>query len=60
MNEIWIVSDTLRRDVAGAYGNSGIITPTINTLAEKSVHSDKFNVGSFPTMPTLADRMTGK
>jgi arylsulfatase A-like enzyme len=60
MNVIWVVSDTLRRDAVGAYGNDKIHTPSIDALASKSVRFDKFYIGSFPTMPTRADHMTGR
>lgn len=60
MNVIWIVSDTLRRDAVGAYGNTTIHTPAIDAFAEKSVQFDKFYIGGFPTMPTRADHMTGR
>jgi arylsulfatase A-like enzyme len=60
MNVIWVVSDTLRRDAVGAYGNTKIHTPSIDALAAKSVRFDKFYIGSFPTMPTRADHMTGR
>jgi arylsulfatase A-like enzyme len=60
MNVIWVVSDTLRRDAVGAYGNDKIHTPSIDTLAAKSVRFDSFYIGSFPTMPTRADHMTGR
>ncbi len=60
MNVIWVVSDTLRRDAVGAYGNTTIHTPAIDTFAEKSVRFDKFYIGGFPTMPTRADHMTGR
>jgi arylsulfatase A-like enzyme len=60
MNVIWVISDTLRRDAVGAYGNEKIHTPSIDALAAKSVRFDSFYIGSFPTMPTRADHMTGR
>jgi arylsulfatase A-like enzyme len=60
MNVIWVVSDTLRRDAVGAYGNPKMHTPAIDAFATKSTRFDKFYIGSFPTMPTRADHMTGK
>ena len=60
MNVIWVVSDTLRRDAVGAYGNKKMHTPSIDALASKSVRFDKFYIASFPTMPTRADHMTGR
>jgi len=60
MNVIWIVSDTLRRDAVGAYGNEKMHTPAIDALAAKSVRFDRHYVASFPTMPARADFMTGR
>jgi arylsulfatase A-like enzyme len=60
MNVIWVVSDTLRRDHVGAYGNKTIHTPSIDALAVKSVRFDRHYIAGFPTMPTRADHMTGR
>lgn len=37
MNVIWLVSDSLRRDHVGCYGNDKIRTPALDALAAKSV-----------------------
>ncbi len=60
MNVIWIVSDTVRKKDVGVYGNKQVRTPSIDALAAKSVRFDRHYCGSFPTMPTRADFMTGK
>ncbi len=60
MNVIWIVSDTLRRDHIGAYGNKTIQTPSIDSLAAQSVRFERHYAAGFPTMPTRADHMTGR
>ena len=60
MNVIWIVSDTLRRDHIGAYGNAVIRTPAIDSLAARAVRFDRHYAGGFPTMPTRADHATGR
>jgi arylsulfatase A-like enzyme len=60
MNVIWVVSDTMRRDHIGAYGNKDIITPSIDAFAAKSVRFDRHYIAGFPTMPTRADYMTGR
>jgi arylsulfatase A-like enzyme len=60
MNVIWIVSDTVRRKDIGVYGNDKIRTPSIDSLAAKSIRFDRHYGASFPTMPTRADFMTGK
>jgi len=60
MNVVFIVSDTLRRDHLGCYGNKEIRTPNIDRLAEKSIVFDNAYCGSFPTMPYRADIFTGR
>ena len=60
MNFIVIISDTLRRDFLGCYGNTWVQTPNIDALARESVVFDRCYTGSFPTMPMRADFMTGK
>lgn len=60
MNVVWIISDTLRRDDVGCYGNKEIHTPAIDALAGKSVRFDGHYAASFPTMPTRADYLTGR
>lgn len=60
MNVIWIVSDTLRRDHVGAYGNKWIRTPSLDALAAKSVRFDRYYTASFPTMPNRVDHFTGR
>ena len=60
MNVVWIVADTFRRDHLGSYGNSIIKTPSLDSLAEKSVRFDRHYAAGFPTMPTRADHFTGR
>lgn len=55
-----IVSDTLRRDHLGAYGNDWIRTPALDRFAASSIVFDNHLVGSFPTMPARADLLTGR
>ncbi|HEX2045114.1 MAG TPA: sulfatase [Gaiellaceae bacterium] len=57
---VLVVSDTFRRDHAGAYGNAGIRTPNLDRLAAESVVFDHHVVSSFPTMPARADLLTGR
>lgn len=59
-NFLVIVSDTLRRDHLGAYGNDWIHTPRLDRLARRSVVFDNHLIGSFPTMPARADMLTGR
>ena len=60
MNVVVIVSDTLRRDHLGAYGNERIHTPHLDRFASEAVVFDGHHVGSFPTMPARADLLTGR
>jgi len=60
MNIVLIISDTLRRDHLGCYGNKEIRTPNIDRLAEKSIVFDNAYTCSFPTMPNRADLFTGR
>ncbi len=60
MNVIWITSDSFRKDHIGAYGNNQIRTPSLNSLAAKSVRFEKHYAAGFPTMPTRADHFTGR
>jgi len=60
MNVIWITSDSFRRDHLGAYGNKKIQTPSLDTLAAKSVQFQRHYAAGFPTMPTRADHFTGR
>jgi arylsulfatase A-like enzyme len=59
-NFIVLVSDTLRRDHLGAYGNDWIKTPALDRFAARSVVFDDHVIGSFPTMPARADLLTGR
>lgn len=60
MNLIWVISDTMRRDHIGAYGNKEIFTPSLDAFAKKSVRFDRHYIAGFPTMPTRADYFTGR
>ncbi len=60
MNVIWVISDTLRRDHLGCYGNQVIHTPSLDALACRSVRFDRHYIASFPTMPARADFLTGR
>jgi arylsulfatase A-like enzyme len=60
MNIILIISDTLRRDHLGCYGNEWIRTPNLDRFAAESTVFEDAYEASFPTMPTRADHFTGK
>jgi len=60
MNFIVIVSDTLRRDHLGCYGNQWISTPHIDRFAARSQVFERAYSGSFPTVPHRRDLLTGR
>jgi len=60
VNFIIIVSDTLRRDHLGLYGNDRIRTPYLDRFAERCIVFDRAYTGSFPTIPHRTDVMTGR
>jgi arylsulfatase A-like enzyme len=60
MNVILVISDTLRRDHLGCYGNSWISTPHIDRLAAESVTFDHYYVGSYATVPVRYEILTGR
>ncbi len=60
MNIILIVSDTLRRDHLGCYGNKWISTPNIDKFAKNSLIFEDAYIASFPTVPNRRDLFTGR
>ena len=60
MNFVIVVSDTLRRDHLGCYGNEWISTPHIDEFASENLAFDKAYSASFPTVPHRRDLMTGR
>jgi len=60
MNIILIISDSLRRDHLGCYGNSGMRTPHLDRLANRSIVFDQCYPASYPTIPMRSDVLTGK
>lgn len=59
-NVILIVSDTLRRDHVGAYGNDWIHTPHLDRFAVHALRFDQAFSSSFPTVPLRNDILTGR
>lgn len=68
MNFLFIISDTLRRDYLNCYADTaavsgfagGVRTPNLDALAAESVVMERCYEGSFPTIPTRSDIMSGK
>jgi len=51
MNVVVIITDTLRRDYLGLYGNKTVRTPSLDRFSERCVVFDRAYLASFPTMP---------
>ena len=60
MNVILIVSDTLRRDHLGCYGNDWISTPNLDRFAQGAHIFERAYLASFPTVPCRNDLFTGR
>ena len=59
-NLIYIVSDTLRADYLGCYGNDFIRTPNLDAFAAESVVFDCAHPESLPTIPFRRALHTGR
>jgi arylsulfatase A-like enzyme len=57
---VLIVSDTLRRDHLGCYGNERIRTPNLDAFARRATVFDRAYCASFPTVPNRNDILTGR
>ena len=60
MNVILIISDTVRQDYCGCYGNRWVQTPSIDALSRESTVMDNAFTASFPTGPMRKDVHTGR
>jgi arylsulfatase A-like enzyme len=60
VNFIVVISDTLRRDHLGCYGNEWISTPHVDRFAAASVLFENAYSASFPTVPHRRDVLTGR
>ena len=60
MNVILIISDTVRHDYCGCYGNTWVQTPNIDALARESAIMTDFFTASFPTGPMRKDVHSGR
>ncbi|HIE51986.1 MAG TPA: sulfatase [Armatimonadetes bacterium] len=59
MNTILIISDTVRRDFLGAYGNEWISTPNLDRFAAEGLVFDRAYTASYATVPNRGDVHTG-
>jgi len=59
MNIIFIISDSLRYDHLGCYGNDWIETPNIDRLAQESVVFENAYPEGLPTLPVRTALFTG-
>jgi len=60
MNVLLIISDTLRADYCGCYGNNWVRTANIDALAAQGVRFGSFYAASFPTRPMRQDLHCGR
>src|SRR5436190_23410852 len=59
-NILFFITDQLRADHLGCYGNTTIRTPAIDQLAARGVTFDRFYVASPVCQPNRATLMTGR
>lgn len=60
MNLVLVVSDTLRWDCLGAYGNTRVQTPNLDRLAAESVVFEDAYAEGLPTLPVRRVLLTGR
>ncbi len=60
LNVLLVVSDSLRPDYLGCYGNQWIKTPNIDQLAGQGILFKEFHAASFPTGPMRRDLHSGR
>jgi len=60
VNVILIISDTLRYDYLGCYGNKRISTPNLDAFAKEATVFERAYAASFPTVPHRHDIYTGR
>ncbi|MDP6118016.1 MAG: sulfatase [Planctomycetota bacterium] len=60
MNVILIISDTIRHDYLGCYGNDWVQTPHIDGLAQQAAVMENFFCASFPTGMARKDFHSGR
>ena len=59
-NVLFFITDQLRADHLGCYGNRIIRTPAIDSLAARGTAFDRFYVASPVCQPNRATLMTGR
>src|SRR5215207_974621 len=59
-NFLFFITDQLRADHLGCYGNGTIRTPAVDSLAARGVSFDRFYVASPVCQPNRATLMTGR
>jgi len=60
MNVIFIITDTMRIDDLGCYGNEIIKTPCLDRLASESVRFTRYYTEGLPTVPARRAYHTGR
>ena len=60
MKTVFVLFDSLNRQMLGAYGGKRVPTPNFDRLAKRSMIYDNHYVGSLPCMPARRDMLTGR
>ncbi len=60
MKTVFVLFDSLNRQMLGAYGGTRVPTPNFDRLSKRSMIYDNHYVGSLPCMPARRDMLTGR
>lgn len=60
MKTVFVLFDSLNRQMLGAYGGRRVPTPNFDRLARRAARFDGHYVGSMPCMPARRDLLTGR
>ena len=60
MNVVLIITDSVRYDYCGCYGNPWVRTPAMDALAREGAVMQRYFTASFPTGPMRKDVHTGR
>jgi arylsulfatase A-like enzyme len=60
MKTVFVLFDSLNRQMLGAYGGQRVPTPNFDRLARRAMIFDNHYVGSLPCMPARRDMLTGR
>ena len=60
MKTVFVLFDSLNRQMLGAYGGNRIPTPNFDRFAKRAMTYENHYVGSLPCMPARRDMLTGR